>query len=203
MLHGLNRVVVRCIRWIENMCKFYEPQVTTCKYVIFEVIINIFPSFTDTVKHNSYHLIFLNATFMFHLYKYQTYKTLSRRAKAILYSLTGGGTFYILSLTQFVLTHMCFTDYAPHPSLPAFLYNIKVKTFDSRFLHFNTLYLPRGQWTNWRQKLRKTNYFVLKRSATFRGISPCPASRLPGRLVTAAQLSSRLNPNIEIYVGMW
>ena len=122
MLHGLHGVVVRCIRWIENMCKFYEPQVTTCKYVIFEVIINIFPSFTDTVKHNSYHLIFLNATFMFHLYKYQTYKTLSRRGKAILYSLTGGGrTFYILGLTQFVLTHMCFTDCAPHTPLPAFL----------------------------------------------------------------------------------
>ena len=139
MLHGLHGVVVRCIRWIENMCKFYEPQVTTCKYVIFEVIINIFPSFTDTVKHNSYHLIFLNATFMFHLYKYQTYKTLSRRGKAILYSLTGGGrTFYILGLTQFVLTHMCFTDCSTPPSS---CISLLVKTFDSRFPHFITLYL--------------------------------------------------------------
>ena len=99
------------------MCKFYEPQVTSCKYVISEVIIDIFPSFTDTVKHNSHHLIFLNATFMFHLYKYQTYKTLSRRAIAhILFADWRRGTFYILSLTQFVLTHMCFA-----PALPVFL----------------------------------------------------------------------------------
>ena len=119
------------------MCKFYEPQVSTCKYVIFEVIIDIFPSFTDTVKHNSYHLIFLNATFMFHLYKYQTYKTLSRRAIAHTLFADWRGTFYILSLTQFVLTHMCFT--------------LALLAFLSKSRHsiqgFHTISLSNTSWT--------------------------------------------------------
>ena len=34
-----------------------------------------------TVKDNSYHIIFCDGTFMLHLYKYQTYKTLSRRPR--------------------------------------------------------------------------------------------------------------------------
>ena len=171
---------------LKTCAKFHKSQVTTCKYVILEIIIKRF-RVLQTVKDHSYHLIFLSATLMFHLYKYETYKTLCRRpSTAQTDSDSLGGEHF--SLTQFVLTHMCFTLCNSPP--PTYFSETR---HSIQGFHTQSSSIPRGQWTNWPRVFdgaapRKTNDFVVKRYLWRH--QPVSQSRLPGGDCSSAKQST-------------
>ena len=92
------------------------------------------------------------------------------------------------SLTQFVLTHMCFTLCNSPP--PTYFSETR---HSIQGFHTQSSSIPRGQWTNWPRVFdgaapRKTNDFVVKRYLWRH--QPVSQSRLPGGDCSSAKQST-------------